>query len=70
MLSFLLPMTIIQLLSGDILEGKAPTQTEINAAIKKMQTDESQADIDKAAEKAALLDKLGITEDEAKLLLS
>ena len=54
----------------DILEGKAPTQTEINAAIKKMLTDESQADIDKAAEKAALLDKLGITEDEAKLLLS
>lgn len=54
----------------DVLEGDAPTQTEINAAIEQVKADEAQAEIDKAAKKAALLDRLGITADEAKLLLS
>jgi hypothetical protein len=49
-----------------ILEGKAPTQAEINAEIKRMAAEvEAQA-----AAKVALLDRLGITADEAKLLLS
>ena len=39
-----------------------------NAEIKKQEA--TQAEAAKAAEKAALLEKLGITEDEAKLLLS
>jgi hypothetical protein len=54
----------------DILEGDAPTQAEIDAAIEQIKANEvSQAEA-KAAQKAALLDRLGITEDEAKLLLS
>jgi len=53
-----------------ILEGEAPTQAEIDAAIKQVKADEAQSEATKAAEKAALLDRLGITADEAKLLLS
>ena len=62
-------------LRGDELEwldteqGK-PTQIEIEAgwvAYQAAQIAEAEA---KAAEKTALLDRLGITEDEAKLLLA
>ena len=53
-----------------ILEGEAPTQAEIDAAIEQVKADEAQAEATKATEKAALLDRLGITEAEAKLLLS
>lgn len=44
----------------------APTEAEVKAEIKRL-TDEVAA---KPAAKAALLDRLGITEDEAKLLLA
>jgi hypothetical protein len=54
----------------DVLEGDAPTQAEVDDAIEQVKADEAQAELDKAAEKAALLDRLGITEDEAKLLLA
>jgi hypothetical protein len=54
----------------DVLEGDAPTQKEIDAAIKQIKTDEITQAEAKAKAKAALLDRLGITEDEAKLLLS
>ena len=54
----------------DVLEGNAPTQAEIDAAIEQVKADEAQAEADKAAEKAALLNRLGITEAEARLLLS
>ena len=54
----------------DILQGEAPTQVEIDEAIEQIKIDEVQAELDKAAAKAALLDRLGITEAEAKLLLS
>ena len=54
----------------DVLEGEAPTQAEIDEAIKQIKIDEVQAELDKAAAKAALLDRLEITEAEAKLLLS
>lgn len=47
-----------------------PTQAEIDATIEQIKTDEAQAEIDKATQKAALLDRLGITEAEARLLLS
>lgn len=47
-----------------------PTQAEIDATIEQIETDEAQAEIDKATQKAALLDRLGITEAEARLLLS
>ena len=53
-----------------ILEGDAPTQTEIDNAIKQVKADEIAETEAKATAKAALLDRLGITEDEAKLLLS
>jgi hypothetical protein len=54
----------------DVLEGDAPTQAEINAAIEQVKADEAQTELDKATAKAALLNRLGITEAEAKLLLS
>ena len=49
-----------------VLEGKAPTKAEIDAEVKRM-AEEVEA---QAAAKVALLDRLGITADEAKLLLS
>lgn len=52
------------------LEGDAPTQAEINDAIEQVKADEIAEVEAKAAQKAALLERLGITEDEAKLLLS
>lgn len=54
----------------DVLEGDAPTQAEIDAAIKKIEADEIAQAAKEANDKAALLTKLGITADEAKLLLS
>jgi hypothetical protein len=54
----------------DVLEGDAPTQAEIDAAIKQVKADEVSQAKARAAQKAALLDRLGITDDEAKLLLS
>jgi len=53
----------------DVLEGEAPTLAEIDAAIEQIKIDEAQAEATKAAQKQALLSRLGITEDEAKLLL-
>ena len=53
-----------------ILEGDAPTQAEIDAAIEQVKADEAQSELDKAEAKSALLERLGITEAEAKLLLS
>jgi len=54
----------------DVLEGSAPTKKQIDDAIKQIKADEIVNAETKAAAKSALLDKLGITEDEAKLLLS
>ncbi len=54
----------------DVLEGDAPTQKEIDKAIEQIKADELTEATNKAAAKAALLERLGITEDEAKLLLS
>jgi hypothetical protein len=52
------------------LEGNPPTQDEIDAAIEQVKADEVAEAEAKAAQKAALLNRLGITEDEAKLLLA
>ncbi len=54
----------------DVLEGDAPTLAEINAEIEKIKADEAAAMVKAENDKAALLAKLGITPDEAKLLLS
>lgn len=54
----------------DVLEGDAPTQAEIDAAIEEVKAERiAEAELI-AAKKAALLNKLGITEEEAKLLLA
>ena len=54
----------------DVLEGTAPTQAQIDAAIEQIKADEITETEAKATAKAALLAQLGITEEQAKLLLS
>lgn len=57
----------IEFINGDF---EAPTDQEIEAAWNQL-TNELQTEAEeKADQKAALLDRLGITTDEAKLLLS
>lgn len=53
-----------------VLEGTAPTQAEIDAEIAKIKAQEESDKSSKETAKAALLARLGITDDEAKLLLS
>lgn len=53
-----------------VLEGDAPTQAEIDAEIARIKAAEVLKESEAAAAKAALLERLGITADEAKLLLS
>jgi len=57
--------------TGEIIERDA-TQIEISIleSLANLETEQAQAEAAKAHEKSALLAKLGITEDEAKLLLS
>jgi S-adenosylmethionine:tRNA-ribosyltransferase-isomerase (queuine synthetase) len=47
-----------------------PTNEEIEQAWQKLEDQRSAEELSKVAQKAALLEKLGITEDEARLLLS
>ena len=54
----------------DLLEGDAPTQSEIDSAILQIKVNELAEAKTKAAAKAALLERLGITADEAALLLA
>lgn len=53
-----------------VLEGNAPTKAQIDAEIAKIKSAEATAEADKAAAKAELLERLGITADEAALLLA
>ena len=53
-----------------VLEGTAPTKAQVTAEITKIKAAEVKAEADYQASKAALLARLGITEDEAKLLIS
>jgi hypothetical protein len=53
----------------DVLEGKAPTQSEFDKAIEQVKADEIAEIETKAAKREALLFKLGITEEEARILL-
>jgi hypothetical protein len=55
----------------DVLDGKAPTKAEIEAAIKLVQADEANAEAAKEAAKAAAQAKLaalGLTTDDLKAL--
>jgi len=54
----------------DVLEGTAPTQAEVDAEIAKIKANVLAAVADKAAAKSALLARLGLTEEEALLLLA
>ena len=54
----------------DVLEGSAPTKADIDKAIKAIEAAEVAEAEAKADAKAALLDRLGITAEEAKLLLA
>jgi len=53
-----------------VLEGTAPTKKQIDDEIARIKADEATQAAAKEAAKADLLAKLGITADEAKLLLS
>jgi hypothetical protein len=53
----------------DVLEGKAPTQKEIDNAIEQVKANEIAEAEAKAAQRQAILNRLGLTADEAKLLL-
>jgi hypothetical protein len=54
----------------DVLEGNAPTQAQIDAAIEQVKADEITEAAANVQAKAELLERLGITADEAKLLLA
>ena len=54
----------------DVLEGSAPTWSEIEAAHLQVKALEESNFLEAATRRQAILDKLGITEEEAKLLLS
>lgn len=54
----------------DVLEGDAPTKKQIDDTIKIIKAEELKEAELKATQKSALLEKLGITEDEVKLLLA
>ena len=54
----------------DVLEGDAPTWEEIQVAYLQVKAAEEAAKAEAEAKKQALLDRLGITAEEARLLLS
>ena len=54
----------------DVLDGDAPTQKQIDDEIKRIKSAEITDAQTQATAKAALLTQLGITEEQAKLLLS
>ena len=54
----------------DVLDGTAPTLKEVEAEIARLKIENVQNANAKAAAKFALLERLGITADEAALLLS
>ena len=57
-------------ITWDILEGKAPTKAQVEAEVAKLETAEIASDESKAASRSALLDRLGISDEEAKLLFA
>ena len=53
-----------------VLEGDAPSAKEVEAKVTELKAEDIKAAEAKAEAKAALLDRLGITAEEAKLLLA
>jgi hypothetical protein len=52
----------------DVLEGEAPTQAQIDAAIEQVKADEITKAQAKAQAKAVLLERLGLTQEEFNIL--
>jgi hypothetical protein len=52
----------------DVLEGDAPTQAELDAAIEQVKANEITEAQAKATQKAALLERLGLTQEEFNTL--
>ena len=52
-----------------MLEGKAPTQKQIDDSIEQIKANEIAEAEANAAQRQLILDKLGLTADEARLLL-
>jgi len=53
----------------DVLDGDAPTQKEIDAAIKQVKSEEKIQAETKAAQRQAILDRIGLTADELQIIL-
>jgi hypothetical protein len=53
----------------DVLDGDAPSQLEIDAAIKTIKADEKAEAKAKATQRQAILDRIGLTADELKTIL-
>jgi len=53
----------------NVLEGKAPTQKQIDDAIEQVKSDEIAQAEARIAQRQLILDKIGLTADEARLLL-
>jgi hypothetical protein len=53
----------------DLLDGEAPTQKDIDAAVKEIKADEKAEMKTKEIQRQAILDRIGLTADEAKLIL-
>jgi hypothetical protein len=53
----------------DVLDGDAPSQKEIDDEIKRIKAQEKIEIKAKAEQRQAILDRLGLTSDEAKLIL-
>lgn len=54
----------------NVLEGKAPTAAAVNAEIERLKAEDAEFEANKAAAKAALLERLGLTEADVRLLLA
>jgi hypothetical protein len=57
-------------INWDVLEGNPPTKKQIDDAIEQVKANEITKAAANVQAKSALLERLGISEDEAKLLLS
>lgn len=52
------------------LDGKAPTKSEVDAEIKKIKAQMAIQDAEREVKRQAILNRLGITKEEAQILLS
>lgn len=53
-----------------VLDGDAPTQAEIDAEIARIKKQEQLDEKNRAVKRAAILERIGLTEDEVSLILS